>query len=281
MVTLAPHTIEGLEVIHSPGRPNPQLVRAPVSAHERVSPRHWALTVQAPEIAKVALPGQFLMATVEPGGDTAQTLPRPMAIARADGDAVEFVYGVAGRGTERLTRTAVGDVTTVVGPLGQPFTLADETTSLLVLGRGIGSCSLTTLVDLAASRGVAVTALDSARSDDLLVGARYFERSGARTLRVDDVSGSSSVTHVEELVREACRGTLPQQIATCGSTRLVRLAERLGAEWHARLEVSIEAHMACGIGYCHGCARGTQSATAESPLVCKDGPVFHLPHLKE
>nr|WP_239081874.1 hypothetical protein [Streptomyces sp. SID9727] len=34
--------------------------------------------------------------------------------------------------------------------------------------------------------------------------------------------------------------------------------------------------MACGLGYCHGCATGTRGGPEESPLICKDGPVFRL-----
>jgi len=42
------------------------------------------------------------------------------------------------------------------------------------------------------------------------------------------------------------------------------------------VQVSLEAHMACGLGYCHGCATGTRTADEESPLICRDGPVFRL-----
>ena len=32
--------------------------------------------------------------------------------------------------------------------------------------------------------------------------------------------------------------------------------------------------MACGLGFCHGCAAGRPGLPAETPLVCRDGPVF-------
>ncbi|MFF5987120.1 iron-sulfur cluster-binding protein [Prauserella flavalba] len=34
--------------------------------------------------------------------------------------------------------------------------------------------------------------------------------------------------------------------------------------------------MACGLGYCRGCAAGGGDGTQEAPLVCRDGPVFRL-----
>lgn len=276
MATLASHSVDGLTVIPAADRPTARLVHAPVVSHYPESPNHWALKLRAPDIAATARPGQFLMVTVAPGGELPQTLPRPMAISRTDGVDVEFVYGVVGEGTTRLTHTAVGDSVAVVGPLGQPFSLLPETRNMLVIGRGIGSCSLTLLVDRAVRSGIAVTAMDSARIPELLVGARYFEAFGADTIRVDDATGTSHTDNVEAVLRARCEAEAPHQIAVCGSARLTEIARRLGDEYGARVEVSIEAHMACGIGYCHGCSRGTRSATAEAPLVCKDGPVFLL-----
>lgn len=277
MASLAVHAVDGLIIIPPSARPAPRLVRALVVAHERVTPLHWHMSLRAPEIAASALPGQFLMVTVGPGGEAPQALPRPMAISRVDGENIEFIYGVVGAGTERLAHTAIGDRVSIVGPLGQPFTRQAGTRRLLVIGRGIGSCSLTMLVDRAVAGGIEVTAVDSARTADMLVGVRYFREFGARELCVNDADGTSAVAVLETTLREHfAHSGPPDQIAVCGSVRLTELARQIGREWDARVEVSIEAHMACGIGYCHGCSRGTRSATAEAPLVCKDGPVFQL-----
>ena len=40
------------------------------------------------------------------------------------------------------------------------------------------------------------------------------------------------------------------------------------------VQVSLEARMACGIGYCHGCSHGAVGESEEAPLVCREGPVF-------
>ncbi|MBO0872611.1 MAG: dihydroorotate oxidase electron transfer subunit, partial [Pseudonocardia sp.] len=59
-----------------------------------------------------------------------------------------------------------------------------------------------------------------------------------------------------------------------GSERLARLAAELGGRWRASVQVCLEAHMACGLGYCHGCATSTGGGPPR--LVCRDGPVFRL-----
>lgn len=40
----------------------------------------------------------------------------------------------------------------------------------------------------------------------------------------------------------------------------------------AKVEISMEAHMACGIGACLGCT--VENSEGEFVRVCKDGPVF-------
>jgi len=61
----------------------------------------------------------------------------------------------------------------------------------------------------------------------------------------------------------------------CGAGVLARLAAELGAFWGVPVQASLEAHMACGLGYCHGCAAPVRTdASVEGPLVCADGPVF-------
>jgi dihydroorotate dehydrogenase electron transfer subunit len=52
---------------------------------------------------------------------------------------------------------------------------------------------------------------------------------------------------------------------------MLRTVHEVAASLDATCEVSLESHMACGIGVCLGCAHGT----ADGGLihVCKDGPV--------
>jgi dihydroorotate dehydrogenase electron transfer subunit len=94
---------------------------------------------------------------------------------------------------------------------------------------------------------------------------------------VSDLNGSSEVGLVERQLMERFDGEPPGYIAVCGSNRLIALASRLRARWGSIVEASLEAHMACGLGYCHGCAAPLASdPSREGPLVCVDGPVFSV-----
>lgn len=257
-------------------RPTPTAGPARVITHERLGDRYMALTLDAPRIATSAQPGQFVMLTAARGDENAPALPRPMAIYSRDPAAgtIEILYGVIGAGTRQLAGFAPGEQMYVVGPLGRCFETADSR-SVLLVGRGIGTCSLTTVAEERARLGLDTIAVTSARTPGTVIGADFYRDHGARSVySVTDVDGSSSPDSLFNVLAKDWDDAPPDAILTCGSDRLTRLCERLGSRWGASLQVSVEAHMACGLGYCHGCASGARSEGDESPLICQDGPVF-------
>lgn len=265
-----------LEVLPEVGRPDPTWCDAAVVAHDRDRDRYWRLVLDAPEVAARTQPGQFVMLTPARRTETWPVLPRPMAVYDADPRAgtIEIVYGVVGPGTEHLSGFGVGEEVPTVGPLGRPFDVPGRGEHVLLLGRGIGVCSLTLLGARAAQAGASVTALCSGRTSAAVIGPELLRRYGIDVLAVDDAGGSSGLDEVASALRDRFGTEPPGRIAVCGSHRLTALAARLGEAWGAQVQVSVEAHMACGLGYCHGCATGERTAEAESPLVCRDGPVF-------
>ncbi|MFF5264414.1 hypothetical protein ACFY4C_36285 [Actinomadura viridis] len=259
--------------------PAPTWDHAEVVRHHPVGDRYHRMRLKAPTIAAATRPGQFLMVTIPDATGARAVLPRPMAVhRRLPGEGcVDIVYGVQGAGTRALTATAVGSRVQVVGPLGVGFAPAPETSGLLLVGRGIGVCSLMTSAEDAVPRGVEVTAVVSGRTRAALVGADDYRDLGVRRLiEVTDQDGRSAPDVLSARLRRALDPAPPQQIFTCGSERLAEMCVRLGERWDARVQVSLEAHMACGLGYCHGCATAARTAADESPLICADGPVFEL-----
>jgi dihydroorotate dehydrogenase electron transfer subunit len=261
------------------GRPTPTWCRAEVLGNRRHSDRYRHLRLAAPSIAASARPGQFVMLTAARAQSAGPVLPRPMAIYARDGETGVFdiLYAVIGEGTRALSTFTAGDRIVVVGPLGQGFVIRPDTERLLLVGRGIGTCSLTTVAQDLAREPVEVVAVTSGRHPGAVIGADLFREHGASPVwAVDDTDGSSEVDELRTRLCSELDDRPPQQILTCGSDRLARLCAELGTRWGVSVQVSVEAHMACGLGYCHGCATGAPSEHDESPLVCRDGPVFGL-----
>ena len=257
----------------------PLLLDAPVADHHRIGDEYWRLVLDAPEVARRTQPGQFVMLTVAAPDEPAPVLPRPMAIygSQPGAGTIEVVYRIVGDGTRRLTRWQPGDRVTTVGPLGRGFVLHDRMRRIVVLGRGIGTCSLTALAGAACRRGVRVVAVASARYAGALIGPDDYRAMGVEeVLAVVDTDGTSAVGELVRRLETLCSEGV-DELFVCGSSRLLTAAADLADRYGAGVQVSLEAHMACGLGFCHGCAAGRPGLPRETPLVCADGPVFRYP----
>ncbi|MCI4659798.1 MULTISPECIES: iron-sulfur cluster-binding protein [Cryobacterium] len=272
--------LDGLLSVRPPEagpRPEPVWDEATVVSHEVVRERYRRLTLSCGTIAATALAGQFLMITVPPHGGERILLPRPMAIHRRNPlrGTIEVIYGVAGRGTTALAAVTPGQRLLVTGPLGRGFEFPAGTRRALMIGRGVGVCAVMGSVEDAEARGIRATLVASGRTRGSLIGAAECAELGARFIPVTDEEGSADLPALGALLRSEFAAGPPDVVFVCGAGVLTRLAAELGAEWGVPVQASLEAHMACGLGYCHGCAAPVRTDPAvEGPLVCVDGPVF-------
>ena len=264
----------------APPPARPVLRDAPVAGHVELGPEYRRLTLLLPEAAASCAPGQFVMLTVARPDEPSPVLPRPMAIYGCDRDAgtIDIVYRIVGEGTRRMTSWEPGESMVTVGPLGRGFVFPPGTRRIVLLGRGIGTCSLTLLATEAATDGISVVAVASGRHERAVVGPEVYEPAGvAEIITVVDTDGSSAPESLRPRLEAACAEGV-DEFYVCGSARLLALAADLAGRHGAGVQASLEAHMACGLGFCHGCAAGRPGLPHETPLVCADGPVFrYLP----
>src|SRR6202795_3937145 len=157
--------------------------------------KHMVLVASAKAVA--VRPGQFFNLLC-PSPDAGELwLRRPQSVYRidpADGR-IEFLYKCVGRGTHGLATVKPGDMLNIVGPLGIGFHLEPTWKNIVVLGRGVGLATLAPISQLAGENGVAVTAILSARSPDLVMAADLFSQVGT-VIPVLDSNGSSAVENV-------------------------------------------------------------------------------------
>lgn len=241
------------------------------TSHCRVSAaRHLGgfavLELIAPRIARRAAPGQFVMVTVPGEG---HLLRRPISLFSAEADRIALLVEARGRGSERLTRLEVGDVVDVAGPLGSVFPTQGVTNALLV-GGGIGCAPLQYLADELAAAGAHVTAAFGFRDFRAAraVGAFTIERLSVAT-EDGSVGRAGTVLHLLAAL-DVAPGTT---VYACGPTPMIAAVQRWTFHEGLRGYVSLEAHMACGTGSCHGCVVDTARGKLR---VCSEGPVFRL-----
>ncbi|WID98633.1 dihydroorotate dehydrogenase electron transfer subunit [Bosea vestrisii] len=190
---------------------------------------------------------------------------------------VEFLYKVTGAGTRGLDTLRPGDRLDIMGPLGVGFTLDPSWRHIVAVGRGAGLATLAPLAKAAKANGTQVTAVFSARRPELLVSVDLFHRHGADVIAVTDSEQTSGPANVERILRRLIADGRCDGFFTCGSSRLMRVQQRLAREFGLPGQVAMEQQMACGIGLCYCCVRDFNvNGEIVNRRVCWDGPVFDL-----
>jgi dihydroorotate dehydrogenase electron transfer subunit len=253
-------------------------VRARVKSNSELMPRTRLVWMDAPQIARLAKPGQFVM--VRCAEDYDPLLRRPLSIHRTDdsgGMALLFevrarrgTFDVGGRGTTWLSERVPGDFVDVVGPLGNGFSIRHDAMSLLLIAGGIGIAPLAFLGEEADKMGKRVALLPGAQTATLL-----YPRDHLPQISIVDGSTDDGTAGMKGLVTSLVDQHVSQadQVFACGPAAMYQSMARLDCLRGKSVQVSLEERMACGLGACYGCTVKTRKGLKQ---VCRDGPVFEL-----
>ena len=252
---------------------------AEVVANDPVNAEYRHLVARCSDTAASGTPGQFFqLLCPQPTGEH-PFLRRPMSIyGTSPGKReVEFLYKVTGAGTRGLDTLKVGDRLDIMGPLGIGFALDPGWRHIVAIGRGAGLATLAPLAQAARDAGVGVTAVFSARRPELVVSVDLFRKHGAEVIVVTDSEFTSGPANVERILRRLIAEGRCDAFFTCGSSRLMRVQQRLAREFGLPGQVAMEQQMACGLGLCFCCVRDFNvEGEIVQRRVCWEGPVFDL-----
>ena len=252
---------------------------AEVVRNDIVGEKYRHLILKCNDIAASAAPGQFFqLLCPQPAGEQ-PFLRRPMSVYGADParGQIEFLYKVTGAGTRGLSMLRSANQLSIMGPLGVGFKLDPGWRNIVAVGRGAGLATLAPLAKATRSNGIHVTALLSARQPELLVSVELFREHGADVIAVTDSQQTSGPASVERILRRLIADGRCDAFFTCGSSRLMRVQQRLAREFSLPGQVAMEQQMACGLGVCHCCVRDFNvNGEIVNRRVCWEGPVFDL-----
>lgn len=255
-----------------------------VKSNALVNRGYRHLILSAPEEILNCRPGQFFHLLCPPRNDLQPYLRRPMSIYGYDLKQLElhFLYKIAGEGTAAIAELVPGETLNVFGPLGQGFTIEDEWQNLMLVARGVGLATLAPLAQEAQRLGRKLTAICSARSTDVLMSIEHFQDLGAEVITVTDEEGTSQVENLQEIIEGHIAKQGVDAFFTCGSNRLLKLLQTLGAKHNIPGQIALEQQMACGFGMCQCCVRSfKREGEIIQERVCKEGPVFDLQEAME
>lgn len=214
-----------------------------------------------------SIPGQFVMVEINRSHDP--FLRRPLAILHHENDSLELLYKIKGAGTRELSRKERGDILSVLGPLGNGFSVPEKEDTILYIAGGTGLPPILALAE-------------RIRRGHLIVGAR--SRSDIPLLqRMEGIPGIDTAVTTEDgssgrkgiatdvLGELSTKVSGPCAVYACGPSGMLKAVSEFAGRVGVKCEVSLEEHMACGFGVCSACIVKTKDGNKR---VCADGPVF-------
>lgn len=247
-----------------------QKQNATVLSQKEIAPQIFDMWIET-SLAKEAKPGQFICVYPK---DKSTLLPRPISICEVNADktALRIVYRIAGQGTAEFSAYKEGESVAVLGTLGNGFPLEEgKGKKVFLMGGGIGIPPMLQLAkELDADKQVVV-----GYRDNQLFLKEDLEKYGKVYIATEDGSEGTKGNVMDAIAANALEADV---IFACGPMPMLRAIKKFAAEHQIKAYISLEEHMACGVGACLGCVVKTKEVDHHSHVhnarICTDGPVF-------
>ena len=239
----------------------------PIVSKTQLSPNVTRLVIQAPRIAEIRQPGQFVIVRRGPG---AERIPLTIADVDKAAGTISLVIQAIGKSTHELTSLGVGDaITDVAGPLGKPTELLESGHAVCV-GGGVGTAVVYPIAQALAKRGVKVTSVIGGRSKEWVIYEDELRAAGDVVVCTDDGSYGRP-GFVTEALKDLCEAGGIDEVFAVGPVPMMRACSELTRPYGVKTTVSLNSIMIDGTGMCGGCRVAIDGKTQ---YACCDGPEF-------
>ena len=249
-----------------------------ILTREMLTPNICKMEVEAPRIAKAALPGQFLI--VRPN-EKGERIPLTISDYNIEKGTVTIVTQLIGASSAAIIATQEGEFfNDVVGPLGNPSAfvgMSDEELKgkkYIFIAGGVGTAPVYPQAKWLHEKGVAVDVIIGAKTKDLLI---YKEELGSVCdnlyLCTDDGSEGFKglvTALLEKLVTED--GKAYSQAVSIGPMIMMKFCTLTCRKLGIPEDVSLNMLMVDGTGMCGACR---VTVAGKVKFACMDGPEFN------
>ena len=238
-----------------------------ILGREQLSPNVTRLEVQAPQIARVRKPGQFVIVHLR---DEAERIPLTIADANPEAGSITLVIQSVGKSTRDLAALSRGrTIQDIAGPLGHPTELIRSGHALCV-GGGVGTAVVHPIAKGLRQAGARVTSIIGGRSKEWVIFEHELRLQGDVLVCTDDGSYGRKGFVTEALEQALVAGGVDIVYAV-GPVPMMRAVASLTRPYGVRTIVSLNPVMIDGTGMCGGCR---VSVGNEMRFACVDGPEF-------
>ena len=235
------------------------------------------MDVEAPRIAKSALPGQFVIVRAD---EQSERIPLTICDYNTSQNTVTIVTQIVGASSRMICEKNENEsLLDMVGPLGHPSEFIHKTSDelkqlrLLFVAGGLGAAPVYPQVKWLHEHGVAVDVIIGAKNKDLLI-LQDEMKAVCRNFHIATDDGSAGqkglVTDVIKRLIDEEKQTYDAIIAI-GPMIMMKFVALLAKSYNIPSVVSLNTLMVDGTGMCGACR---VTVGGKTKFACVDGPEF-------
>jgi len=243
-----------------------------------LAPNIKLIEVNAPEVARKAKPGQFVIIRIDEKGER---FPLTLAEWEPTKGTITIIFLEVGVSTRKLGALRTGDeILDVVGPLGNPSDIKHYGLVAVVCG-GAGTAAAYPIAKALKEAGNQVVSIIGARTEELLILEDEM-RNLSDELYISTDDGSTGykgfVSDVLRMLIE--KGYRFDIVYAIGPPLMMKATADVTKSHSMKTIVSLNSIMVDGMGMCGACR---VSVGGETKFACLDGPEFdgHLVNFDE
>jgi len=239
-----------------------------IASKKEIGPNLKSFEIEAPEVAKNAKAGQFIMFRTDERGERV-----PLTVAGVDKEKglVRIIFQEMGKTTTALGKLNAGDsIQDFVGPLGHPTEIRKYGTVVAVAG-GVGTAEVLPVIAALKEAGNKVIGIVGARNKDLIILEDELKKVCDELLFATDDGTYGTKGLVTDVLKEVMNKEKIDIIYAIGPVPMMKAVSNLTKEKNIKTLVSLNPIMVDGTGMCGACRVTVDGKTR---FACVEGPEF-------
>ncbi len=251
-----------------------------------LAPNIYLMDVEAPRVARSALPGQFVILRIHEKGER---IPLTICDYDANKGTVTIVTQVVGASSRLICEKEKGDsILDFVGPLGHPSEFIHEPIDelkkkkILFIAGGVGTAPVYPQLKWLHQHGVDADLIVGAKTKDMLILQDEVKAVAANVYVATDDGTEGFKGLVTDRLRKLIdeEGKQYDEVIAIGPMIMMKFVALTTKEYNIKTIVSLNTLMVDGTGMCGACR---VSVGGKTKFTCVDGPEFdgHLVNFDE
>lgn len=241
-----------------------------VLKNEKISPNSYLMEIEAPDIIKKALPGQFVILMTK---EDSERIPLTIYDMDKNKETISVIYQVIGASTEEMTKVK-NEIFAITGPLGKANEMCAnpekfKNKRIVYVAGGVGIAPVYPQVKYLKEHGFDIDVIYGSRNAQLLLIREQIEKVAKKIRYATDDGSFGKKGFVTDILKEHINEY--DICVAIGPMIMMKNVAELTKKYNLKTIVSMNPLMVDGSGMCGACRCEIEG---KPKFACIDGPEF-------